>query len=113
MLPRWEVFDLENSILDIKKQVYARIRGCFHGGKPQEVDDKYINDKIIVMIKENVPFQNVKGRGEVKPKCEFCGRVHNIKDDYCYPCTSQIKDGNKWEACQELKLKDLYAQIKY
>ena len=64
------------------------------------------------MIKENVPKQKAKG-GMTKPKCEFCGRVHNIKDDYCYPKTGEIKDGNKWESCSELKLSDLYDQIKY
>lgn len=59
--------------------------------------DEWINENFYLYIKDNTPTEKVSYSLR-KQACEFCGRRHSIKDDYCEVKTSTHEDANKFEA---------------
>jgi hypothetical protein len=56
-LPRFETFKEEDTMLDIKKQIYKRIKWAF----PEQHDDdeEWINTALHLQIKDNCPQQRL------------------------------------------------------
>jgi hypothetical protein len=80
------------------------------GASEEEATDEWINDTFYLYIKDNTP--QVKSKYNTKKqRCEFCGRSHNLNDDYCEIRTDKHKDCNQMEACEEIVLQDLYDQL--
>lgn len=49
-----------------------------------------------------------------KMECEFCGRRHNNTYDTCVIRTDEFPDGNNFEkGGRQIKLRDMYAMLKY
>jgi hypothetical protein len=98
-VPRYQVFSLQDSVLDIKRKIYQRCAPMFS----DEADDEWLHKNIFLMIKDNTP----QGRSR-KMDCEFCGRLHTARDDICEIRTDEHPDGNDREAASAIKLQDLY-----
>ena len=111
-LPRMQTFKLSDSILEIKTQIYNRIRPIFKNGINGTIDDDWINKNLLLFIKDNTPL--LKGQYKpVKADCEFCGAKHDRRDDYCDIRSKELKDGNIADHAQKITLSDLYAMLKY
>jgi hypothetical protein len=96
-------------MLDIKKQIYKRIKGAFKTTKGEEGTDEEINKMIILQIKDTTPFSSKNTYNPRKEDCEFCGNKHNLQNDVCDIITKQYKkDGNSLEAATNITLNDLY-----
>jgi hypothetical protein len=109
-LPRFEYIDLSESMMDIKKKIFKRIRCIFktpkNGG---DFDDEWINKNLILHIKDNTPDIEVSSMITRKAVCEFCGNKHNMRDDICDIRTKKYKkDGNTMDASTNITLQDLY-----
>ena len=105
-VPRYQVFKLTDTILDIKTKIYERCAPMFDD---TDVDEEWINTNLVLQIKDNTPM----GRGGGKLECEFCSRHHTSRDDYCDVRTDEHSDGNEMEAAKDIKFQDLYDQLKY
>ena len=111
-LPRFEWFELSHTMLDIKKQIYKRIKHAFSASRVEH-DDAWINNNLILHIKDNTPTERASAYSNRKAACEFCGQRHNMRDDVCDIKTDKYsKDGNTMEAASNITLEHLYNQIK-
>jgi hypothetical protein len=96
---------MKDTMLDIKKKLFKRIQLSFKKPKQGHFDDEWINNNIILNIKDNVPQLEVSKIISRKASCEFCDRKHNIRDDICDIKTKQFKkDGNSMEAASKITL---------
>ena len=96
-VPRYQVFKMSDSILDIKTKIYERCAPMF---AETEVNEDWINTNIILMHKDSTPSMRSGGKME----CEFCGRRHTARDDLCEISTENHNDANVMEAAKEIKL---------
>ena len=79
--------------MDIKTKLYKRMQHMFK--VEEEVDETWLNDNIVVHIKDNTPT----GRNR-KVDCEFCGRSHTSRDDICDIRTEEVESGNTLEGAK-------------
>ena len=119
-VPRFETFNMSDSVMDMKRTIYERIKYVFPavrqaGADAEPQDDEWINDNIKMQIKDNTPTQAAKGgRGygqTRKAECEFCGRRHTVRDDICDIRTADHKTGNSLAGAKGIRLQDLYEMI--
>ena len=110
-VPRFHRFAMHDSVIDMKKQVFERIRGVFPDGG--ENTEEYINTNIILHIKDSTHYDRTAGPTRRKRVCEFCGRRHNSRDDICNVRSAEVENGNDLEGAKKLTLKDLYDQLEY
>lgn len=114
VLPRFELCDMKDTMLEIKKKIFRRIRLSFKKSSKVDFNDEWINNNLILQIKDNCPEVEVSKMITRKAACEFCGDKHNIRNDICDIKTKKFKkDGNSMEAASKITLQDLYDQIKY
>ena len=78
-----------------------------------KADDEWINEYIILFIKDNTPEDKSRpGYGPSKKvRCEFCGRNHTLRDDMCDARTEKHGSGNVLETAKEMKLQDLFDML--
>jgi hypothetical protein len=67
-LPRFQVFGVKDTVIEMKKKVFSRIKHLWTQQEVEKATDEWINSQVIMMIKEKI-----KDR-QVSSKCEFCGR---------------------------------------
>jgi hypothetical protein len=75
-IPRYEVFKLTDTVLDMKRKVFNRCASMF---ADKDVDEEWLAANIILWIKDNTPRSKSGGKVE----CEFCAKYHSNRDDIC------------------------------
>ena len=78
--------------------------------KQEGATDEWINDAIILEIKDNTPYAQRGYQGSKKIKCEFCGVTHNSRIDTC-DIKTELGSGNELELGQKMRLQDLYDML--
>ena len=120
-VPRYEVFKMTDTVIEMKKQIYQRIKYTFTDAKEdEERTDEWLNTNLLMNIKDNTPSEKHGSLSEKygsystrKRECEFCGRRHNMRDDVCEVKTDELGSGNSEEGSQKITLRDLYDVIKH
>jgi len=63
-IPRYQDFNLTDTIIEMKKKVYERVKGVFKQDQcPEENEaeaEEWINKNIVLNIKDNTPFIKAK-----------------------------------------------------
>jgi hypothetical protein len=78
--------------MEIKMKLYEKMKHMFT--VEDDVNEEWVNENIIVWIKDNLP------NGRHKKDCEFCGRCHTLRDDICDIKTENVESGNTMEGAK-------------
>ena len=82
-LPRFEMFDVNMTMIEVKKQIYQQIKHIFKAESAinEEENEAELNRCIVLHIYDNLPFYN-EGKYYTKKKgqCEFCRASHGQAD---------------------------------
>ena len=111
-VPRYQDFMKSDTIMEIKTQIYERIKYMYSPKQQEEANEEWINKAINLNIKDNTPHIKGKYGNREKMKCEFCGETHNGRNDCCDIRTNEHGSGNDLEIGKVMKLQDLYDMLK-
>lgn len=78
-LPRFEMVDINLTVLELKKKIFSRIKHIFKPDSPlhKEDNDAELNRCLVLHIYDNLPFYNEgKYYNKKKATCEFCRQSH-------------------------------------
>jgi hypothetical protein len=82
-LPRFDLVDVDLTILELKRRIFTQIKHIFKADSPllSEGSDAELNRCIVLHVFDNLPYYN-EGKYYTKKKatCEFCRSLHGQAD---------------------------------
>lgn len=110
-IPRYHDFMKSDSIMEMKTQIYERIKDIYSPQQQAKADEEWIHKAINLNIKDNTPYVKSRYGTKEKAKCEFCGKQHAGGKDYCDVRTEEHGSATELEAAKAIKLGDLYDML--
>ena len=113
-LPRFNLVDVDLTILELKRRIFNQIKHIFKAESPlfAEANDAELNRSIVLHIFDNLPYIN-EGKYYTKKKatCEFCRSLHGQADT----CDIQVSgvSANSEEGCSKIKVRDVLGKMEH
>ena len=63
-------------MLDIKRDIYEKIKYVFDSKSSDDISDKELNETILLHVVDNLPYIRDTGSYGRKALCEFCESKH-------------------------------------